>query len=67
MTQWRNDHLPRLLLCHRVTLKDHRVTALFTWWTTPSVTTARNLYVQAPIGLCMSMVTNSDVEILSVI
>ena len=27
-TQWRNDHLPPLALCRRVTLKDDQVTTL---------------------------------------
>ena len=36
------NHLSPLALCHRVTLKDERVTALLTPLTKPAVTVARN-------------------------
>ena len=56
MTQWQKVHLPPPALCHHVTPKDDRVTTLYTLWTTPSVTEARNSYEHACIPLHMPMV-----------
>ena len=44
-------------LCHSITLIDDQVTILYTLWTTPSVTIARNL----PVHDCFP---KSEVEIL---
>ena len=64
LTQWQNVQLLPLTLCrHSVTLKDDRVTTLYTLWTTPSVTVARNLSVHAYFQLRMSLVPKSEVKI----
>ena len=49
--------IPQLTLCRRITQKDNQVTTLYTPWTTPSVTVARNSYVQPRIHLCMLTVS----------
>ena len=60
-------HLPPLTLCHRGTLKDDRVTTLYTLWTKPPVTIARNLSVHAHFLLSMLMVPKSEAEILNIL
>ena len=67
VSQWRNIHIPPLALCCRVTLKDDRVTTLYTPWTTPSVTMARNSYAHAWNHLRMLTVPNSEAEILNIL
>ena len=47
VTRWQNAHLPPLTFCRRVTQKDDRVTTLYTPWTTPSDTVARNSFAHA--------------------
>ena len=42
VTQWQNVHSPQLIQGRRNTPVDGRVTTLYTPWTTPSVTIARN-------------------------
>ena len=53
MTQWVNIQLPTLTLCHCITKNDGRLTILYTPWTTPLVTIARNLSAHAHFGLHM--------------
>ena len=64
VTHWRNVYLSPLDLCLSVTLKDDRVTTLYTLWTIPSFNVARNSSAPALICLCMPMVPNSEVEIV---
>ena len=45
---------------------ERRVTTLYTLWTTPSVTIARNSSAHAGICLCMITVANSEVQILNI-
>ena len=51
----------QLTLCHHITPKDVRVTTLYTLWTTPSVTIARNSYAHACIHLLMPTVLKAEI------
>ena len=53
--------------CCCVSPKDDHVTTLYTPWTTPSVTVARNSYMHAQNRPCMPTVHKSEVEILNVL
>ena len=57
-----NHPIPPLILCHRVTPKDDKVTTVYTPWTTPSDTIAKNSCTHAHIRLCMRKV--KDVSLL---
>ena len=53
-------------LCCHITPKHDRVTTVYTPWTTPSVTVARNLSVRVHFSLCTPMVPRSEAEILNI-
>ena len=59
--------LAPLALSNHITPKDDRVTTLYTPWTTPSVTIARNSSTHAHIGLCIPMVPNFEGEIFNIL
>ena len=56
---------PQLTLCRHITMIDDQVPTLYTPWTTPAVTVARNSSAHACIRLGMPKVSSSEAEILN--